>query len=126
MNIFKAIGAFFSGKTGEKVAEIADEAIHTSQERTETDQKDLSDARAMQLVSNGSFFDVLVDGLNRLVRPGVTLWLVGGFIGWWTLPAAETISDYWQNILLLVLTFWFGGRAILKDLPSAIRLMRGK
>ena len=123
----KLAGWFFGGgKTVEKVTEMADEAIDTGQERGERDAKDLESARAMQLHTHGTFFDVLVDGLSRLVRPGVTLWLVGGFIGWWPLPRTEAVSEYWQNVFMLVLTFWFGGRAILKDLPSAIRAMRGK
>ena len=123
----KVVGWFTGGgKTVEKVVDMADKAIDTQQERSERDASDLESARAMQLSSHGTWFDSLVDGLARLVRPGVTLWLVGGFIGWWPLPRTETISEYWQNVFMLILTFWFGGRAILKDLPSAIRAMRGK
>lgn len=124
----KAIGGFFAGggKTAEKVVEMADEAVMTRQEATEIDQKDLSDARAMQQFSHSSWFDILIDGFSRLVRPGMTLWIIGGFTGWWKLPRVEEISEYWQNVFMILLTFWFGGRAILKDLPSAIRAMRGK
>lgn len=126
MSILTKVAAFFGSGGGKTVADIADKAIHTSQERTETDQKDLESAREMQMSSHGTLFDVLVDGLSRLIRPGVTIWLVGGFVGWWKLPDIEVIDPYWQNIFLLVLTFWFGGRAILKDLPAAIKLIRGK
>ena len=128
MNILSKLVGWLTGggKTVEKVVDMADKAIDTHQERAERDVTDLESARAMQLSSHGTWFDALVDGLARLVRPGVTLWLVGGFIGWWPLPRTETISEYWPNIFMLVLTFWFGGRAILKDLPSAIRAMRGK
>jgi len=123
----KFIGFFTGGsKTAEKVVDMADKAIDTQQERSERDSADLKDAREMAIPSHGSWFDVLVDGLSRLVRPGVTLWLIGGFVGWWVLPKIETISEYWQNVFMIVLTFWFGGRAILKDLPSAIKSMRGK
>ena len=126
MSIFTKIIGFFTGgsKASEKVLDVTDKAFDTQQERSERDQQDLSDARAMQISSHGTWFDVLVDGMARLVRPGVTLWLVGGFIGWWTLPRVELISEYWQNVFMLVLTFWFGGRAILKDLPAAIKMMR--
>ena len=128
MSILSSIIGFFTGgsKTSEKVLDMADKAIDTQQERSERDQADLSDARDMQISSHSTMFDVFVDGMSRLVRPGVTLWLVGGFIGWWALPRVESISEYWQNIFMIVLTFWFGGRAILKDLPGAIALMRGK
>ncbi len=127
MSFFSKLAGWFfgGGKTVEKVVDMADKAIDTQQERSERDSQDLESARAMQMFSHGTLFDVFVDGMSRLVRPGVTLWLVGGFIGWWPLPRTETISEYWQNVFLIVLTFWFGGRAILKDLPSAIRSMRG-
>lgn len=115
-----------TGNVVEKVANIADDVIDTKSERSERDAGDLKEAREMTAPSHGTWFDALVDGLSRLVRPGVTLWLIGGFIGWWVLPKVETISDYWQNVFMIVLTFWFGGRAILKDLPQAIRAMRGK
>jgi hypothetical protein len=126
--ISKAVGWLFgSTGTAEKALDLADKAIDTSQERSERDTQDLDSARQFAGVSGQpGFVNQLVDATNRLVRPGVTLWLVGGFIGWWTLPRAEIISEYWQNIFMVVLTFWFGGRAILKDLPSAIKLMRGK
>lgn len=128
MSMLSTVVGWFTGggKTVDKVVDMADKAIDTQQERSERDASDLESARAMQSTSNVTWFDSLVDGLARLVRPGVTIWLVGGFIGWWPLPMTEKISEYWQNIFMLVLTFWFGGRAILKDLPSAIRAMRGK
>lgn len=128
MSFFSKLAGWFvgGGKTVEKVVDMADKAIDTQQERGERDAQDLESARAMQMFSHGTFFDVFVDGMSRLVRPGVTLWLVGGFIGWWPLPRTETISEYWQNVFMIIITFWFSGRAILKDLPQAIRLMRGK
>jgi hypothetical protein len=124
MNIFKKL--FGMDKVIEKGGEMIDEAMDTGQERAERDATDTASARAMTAPSHGTWFDALVDGLSRLVRPGVTLWMIGGFIGWWPLPKTEAISEYWQNLFMLVITFWFGGRAILKDLPAAIRSMRGK
>lgn len=121
----KMFGWLFGGGGAEKVVEAADKAFYTAQERAEQDARDLADARSMSLHTHGTMFDVLVDGASRLVRPGVTLWIVGGFAGWWELPRSEAISEYWQNVFMIVLTFWFGGRAILKDLPAAIRLIRG-
>jgi hypothetical protein len=134
MGFFSKLLGWFAGdgKTAEKVTELADEAFHTEQEKAvetqaavDTDQKDLLSARAMQMVSHNTWFDAAVDGLNRLVRPGITVWILGGFMGFWLLPRTDQISEYWQSVFWLVLTFWFGGRALLKDLPSAIRTMRG-
>jgi len=124
----KVAGFLFGGSAAsEKVLDIADKAIDTSQERSERDAADLESARQFAGISNQpGLINQLVDSANRLIRPGVTLWLIGGFIGWWTLPHSDAIPEYWQNIFMIVLTFWFGGRAILKDLPAAIKLMRGK
>ena len=125
MNFFARL--FGMNKVVEKGTEMLDEAIDTPQERSERDTTDLAKAREMALPSShGSRFDILVDGFSRLVRPGVTLWLLGGFTGWWNLPKPGVVEPYWENVFMIVLTFWFGGRAILKDLPAAIRLMRGK
>lgn len=120
-------GLFGGASTTDKVLDIADKAIDTSQERSERDSADLDSARQFAGVSNQpGLVNQIVDAANRMVRPGVTLWLIGGFAGWWVLPRVELISEYWQNIFMIVLTFWFGGRAILKDLPSAVKAMRGK
>ena len=122
----KTMGFLFSSSSStEKVLDIADKAIDTSQERSERDAQDLDSARQFAGVSNQpGAINQIVDATNRLVRPGVTLWLIGGFVGWWTLPRVEAISEYWQNVFMIILTFWFGGRAILKDLPAAVKAMR--
>src|SRR3990167_3956826 len=141
MSILGSILGFFTGSSGgkviEKTGEVVDEAFHTEQEKADesaaaiaVDQKDLESARSMQIAPTpmlteggliawlANAFNVLVDCSNRLVRPGVTLWIIGGFIGWWPLPRTDEISEFWQNTFWLVMTFWFGGRALLKDLPS--------
>ena len=124
MSLLSTIAGLFTGNTGGKVIDQVDKAIYTEQERSETDQKDLQEARGPVAPSHESWFDVLVDGANRLIRPVVTLWLMGGFIGWWKLPSPGSVDPYWQTIFTIILTFWFGGRAILKDLPAAIRAIR--
>ncbi len=126
--VSKTIGFLLGGsQTSEKVLDIADKAIHTGQERSEQDAADTDSARKFADVSNQpGLINQLVDATNRLIRPGVTLWLMGGFVGWWKFPDPNTIDPYWQNVFILVLTFWFGGRAIVKDLPAAIKAWRGK
>ncbi len=119
-------GWLFGGGGMDKVADVADKAFHTDQEKAQEDAADLADARAMiPAVTHGTLFDVLVDGINRLQRPGWGIYLFGGVIGWWTFP--EIASDgLWASLFVLYFTFLFGGRAILKDLPAAINMMRGK
>lgn len=74
--------------------------------------------------NNRTWFDSLVDGLNRLIRPGVTVGLFGGVFGWWKLPKVEDVDPIvlaWTGTVFL---FWFGGRAIFKDLPGVIKYLR--
>jgi hypothetical protein len=128
VNFLTAITSWLFGGGGvQTVATAVDKAVYTAEEKAGDDAADLASARTFANVSNQpGFINQIVDAANRLVRPGIVLWLVGGFIGWWSLPRAEAVDPYWQNIFMLVLTFWFGGRAIVKDLPSVIKAMRGK
>lgn len=145
----KAVG-FFTGKAGGKVLDIADDLIDTQAERREDDAADLTGARAMQTDGNTGklvqlykantspfmgllilgliFLDVLVDAASRLVRPWVTIHLLGAFFGYWELTIVE-LSAFQEAMVYLVFTFWFGGRAIMKDIPKmlqALRAVRGK
>lgn len=109
------------------VAKTADNVIYTAQERADSDAADLANARSFAAPGNyPGLINQLVDAFNRAIRPGVLVWLIGGFSGFWKLPNANEMGEFWQNVLMLVLTFWFGGRAILKDLPSAVRAIRGR
>jgi hypothetical protein len=65
-------------------------------------------------------FDRFVDSCNRLVRPAVSLYILGGLAGWWTLPDLSRVDERWLAAGQIVLVFWFGGRAILKDLPAGV------
>lgn len=111
----------------ETIAKTVDKVHYSAEERAADDAADLASARAFAGVSNQpGFINQVVDAANRMVRPGVTLWLCGGFIGWWSMPAPDAVSEYWQSVFMIVLTFWFGGRALLRDLPAAVRAMRGR
>lgn len=119
--------SFMAWLFGSSGAQVLDEAVYTREERAADDQRDLESARAFAAPGNEpGLINQIVDSANRLIRPGVTLWLIGGFIGWWQLPASDALDLYWQNLFMLVITFWFGGRTLLKDLPAAIRAIRGR
>ena len=61
-----------------------------------------------------------VDALNHSIRPGVLVWFIGGFSGAWKMPDANAIDPWWKSMFYLVMTFWFGGRMVIKDLPMAL------
>lgn len=75
---------------------------------------------------NRNWFDSLVDGVNRLVRPLMTYGIIALFL--WagvdparftvTMAAMNTIPDMLWTIMAMILGFWFGSRVLAKDLPS--------
>ena len=69
--------------------------------------------------------DALVNGVNRLIRPWVTITVVGHMFGYWRLPPPDSIDAQYWDITLIVLGFWFGGRALFKDLPTMVKSLRG-
>lgn len=63
--------------------------------------------------------NVTVDALSRLIRPFVTVALIGACVGWWNVAVAtqDPIILGWTEV---VVGFWFGYRAVSKDIPSLI------
>lgn len=110
MSLWSSISGFFLGKSGEKIIDIVDEAVFTSQEKAVEDTK----------FTASTLNDTSVDMVNRWIRPVITIWLIGGLSGGWKLPDTSTVDPVWFQIFMIVITFWFGGRVILKDLPSAV------
>lgn len=120
MGVLASLKAMVSG--GTKVAEVVDKFVTTKGERLTLEAQDAAVVRGMlDKYVHGTWFDALVDGINRLVRPGITLYLCLGIDGRLVhLPDIDKIDPFWQTCFYLVLTFWFGGRMVLKDLPQAI------
>ena len=82
-------------------------------------------ARGMQLRSHDSWFDILIDGLNRLPRPIITFWVIGVLFGIVPIPVHwEMIPPMVWNVIWTVVTFWFGARMIFKDIPAIYGYVR--
>jgi len=113
----------FGGGVVETVGKTIDNVHYSGQEQAADDLADTNAARAFAAPGSGGqgYFNDLVDAFNRLIRPGLTVWLMGGFVGWWPLPRPDMIDPFWLQIFLVVVTFWFGGRVLLKDLPAMIK-----
>lgn len=122
-----AIGFFTGGsKAAEKVTEMVDESFYTDQEKSIQDAVDTNDAGARESGPSGTtWFNAFVDGFNRLPRPAFAIWAFGELVGWWNVAMA-TITAEKMNLIILIITFYFGGRALLKDLPSVIKSLRAK
>jgi hypothetical protein len=128
MNIFARVFGFLTGgsKTAEKVVDMAEKAVYTTQEQTQDDRKETSEARVTPLApSHESWFDTLVDGLGRLPRPIVIFYTFFGIIGLYPLPKLEEMNPYWATVFERILYFIFGSRFVAKDLPKLILELRG-
>ena len=102
--------------TVEKATDIVDEAFHTEQEVAVENADDLKEARAF---APGEKWDSWIDRAHRMVRPTVAFWAVGILFG--VVPApihwANIPGEVWA-VILLVMTFYFGGRGFLQDIRA--------
>jgi hypothetical protein len=122
MSIFSTIAKFFTGNAGEKVTDLADKAFYTDQEKAGDAADDLTKARQFE---PGEKWNTAIDKWHRAIRPTLATWATLVLIGiapppkhWDAIP-----EPVWQLILVIV-SFYFGGRALLKDLPATIKAMR--
>lgn len=66
----------------------------------------------------------MVDVVNHMIRPGTFIWLAGGFSGLWKLPDPKAIDPQLWTIFEIVVTFYFGARTIVKDLPALFNAIK--
>lgn len=137
MSIMQKIGGFFAGGAMEVVergADIAERWMpgdekkhHMALEIDEAIEKGVDNARKFAAPGEThTWWDSLANGLNRLVRPLTTLGFLGGLFGLWQLPQTGDTDPMVLTWIGIVMTFWFGGRALLKDLPAAIKYLRSQ
>lgn len=117
------------GKTGEKIVDAVstavDKATYTSQEQTQDDRKETSEARTTPLApSHESWFDTLIDGISRLPRPFIIFYVSFGVIGLYQLPDPGQMNQYWLTVFERILYFVFGSRFVAKDLPKVIMSLK--
>ncbi len=93
------------------------------QEVNEFIHKTYADARKHDQPMNSGvpIADAFVNGVNRLIRPWVTITVIGSLFGYWELPPPESIDPQYWVITQIILGFWFGGRFLVKDIPQAIK-----
>lgn len=63
----------------------------------------------------------VVDTLNHIIRPGFFIYLIGGLAKKWPLPDPGTVDPRMWTIFVIVVTFFFGGRAITKDILPGVQ-----
>lgn len=67
--------------------------------------------------------NVTVDATARMIRPVVTVVLLGALVGWWPLVVVgiDPVLQVWTEMVFM---FWFGGRAITQDIPKFLAAAR--
>ena len=76
--------------------------------------------------SGVKWVDAGVNSINRLIRPWITITVIGSLFGlgerwsYFNLPAPESIAPEYWVMAKVILGFWFGGRLITKDIPAAL------
>jgi len=126
------------------IGKIADKILPMSdREKTAATSEDLESARDYEapimpkadlIISQGILAFLLswilaaassiVNVLNHAIRPVGFVWLAGGVSGWWKLPDPGLVDPQWWAAFWTVLTFFYGGRMIIKDLPTVIKAFR--
>jgi len=91
--------------------------LEAASEQQERHLRDVDSARQAYTAEmdhdNRTKWDSFVDGINRLIRPAVTVYLglvIGGIV-----PVPQNLPDPVWNLSMITLTFWFGGRLLVKD-----------
>jgi hypothetical protein len=137
MGIFSKVVGFFTGgaasaveSTANGVADIVERwnpgvaKKHEMQMEINNFLQDAYDSARKhdQPMNSGiAIVDAIVNGINRLIRPWVTITVIGSLFGYWTLPPPESIDPQYWVITQIILGFWFGGRFLVKDIPQAIK-----
>lgn len=129
--------------TAEGVADIVERWKPSEKAKHEMKRENLKDeagyteeARKYEPKTTGSgkfseYVNVSIDGLNRLIRPGAAILLLGATFGLWNVQV-ETRDPLVLGWTEAVVGFYFGVRAITQDIPkflkalASIRLARQK
>ena len=74
--------------------------------------------------ADGGFLGRIADGLSRLIRPVTTVAVLGVLFGFWDFHVPADIDPWYLVQGERILIFWFGGKFLLKDIPTAIRYLR--
>lgn len=136
MSIFSKLAGFLTGGVGKAGVEVAggiadiverwkpgDAKNHEmTKELTKLVEDSYASARKhdQPMDSGIPFMDALVNGINRLIRPWVTITVIGSLFGYWELPPPQNIAPEYWVMVQVVLGFWFGGRLVTKDVPQAL------
>ena len=139
MNILKFLTGGALGQTAKAVTDVAGVFRVSPEAQAQRDAAYRQAALAQYAAefharANRTWFDALADGVNRLIRPTITLTLMAAMPAAFLWPqsvavafaALASLPDAYWAVLSLVLAFYFGGRMQLKGQDFRQREMATK
>lgn len=66
----------------------------------------------------------ITDTVNHMLRPAMMIWIIGGFMKKWPLPDPKTVDPQLWTVFMVMVTFWFGARTLVKDVPAMIAALK--
>ena len=140
MGLLTKIGAFLGGGAAKAGLNIAGGIADIVERWNPGDSKNVQFTKELTSVVNASYdsarrhdapmqsgvrwLDGVVNGVNRLIRPWVTITVIGSLFGYWNLPPTQNVAPEYWVMVQIVLGFWFGGRLVTKDIPAALGYLR--
>ncbi len=140
MGILTKLGSFFVGGAAQAGLGVANGIADIVERWNPSDSKNVAFTKELTDLVNNSYdsarkhdtpmksgvpwVDAIVNGVNRMIRPWVTITVIGSLFGYWELPPPQSISPEYWVMVQIILGFWFGGRLITKDFPAAIGHLR--
>ncbi len=140
MSVFSKIGAVFGGGAAKAGLGVANGIADIVERWKPGDAKNVEFTKELTGLVNASYdsarkhdtpmssgvpwVDATVNGINRLIRPWVTITVIGSLFGYWDLPPPESIGPEYWVMVKIILGFWFGGRLVTKDIPAALGHLR--
>ena len=140
MGILSKIGAFLGGGAATAGLGLANGIADIVERWNPGDSKNVQFTKELTSVVNASYdsarrhdapmqsgvrwLDGVVNGVNRLIRPWVTITVIGSLFGYWNLPPPQNVAPEYWIMVQIILGFWFGGRLVTKDIPAALGYLR--
>ena len=140
MGLLSKVGAFFGGGAAKAGLGVANGIADIVERWKPGDAKNVEFTKELTTLVNDSYdsarkhdspmksgipiLDGLVNGVNRLIRPWVTITVIGSLFGYWELPPPQNIPPEYWVMVQVILGFWFGGRLVTKDIPAALGHLR--
>ncbi len=140
MGILDKIGGFLGGGAAKAGLGVANGIADIVERWKPGDAKNVEFVKELTTLVNDSYdsarkhdtpmqsgirwLDGTVNGVNRLIRPWVTITVIGSLFGYWDLPPPQNVAPEYWIMIQVILGFWFGGRLVTKDIPAALGYLR--